>query len=166
MIIRYNVFIIIRNKNPIMIQTDIFTVNRKSEHIIDIENNSDLITKLLKLKPIEKNDYTIYIHNGLYLIVHDKTKDKECFKIQNIKTSINDNLLFMTSKITKLEIDSFPIINKYDDIIKRTVTLYQNNISLIKDTNYNDKIKEIYYLRIKNDTEISIQLTNNFLDAK
>ena len=112
-----------------------------------------------------------YMVNSAACVENSKEKvrvkyDKECFKIQNIKTSINDNLLFMTSKITKLEIDSFPIINKYDDIIMRTVTLYHNNISLIKDTNYNDKIKEIYYLRIKNDTEISIQLTNNFLDAK
>lgn len=142
-------------------QTDIFLIERKSKHIINISNSdNDLINKIKSLKPIEKNDYIVYVHNGLHLIVHEKTKEKECFKVENIKTTINDNLLYMTSKLIQTTVNTFPIINSYDDIIKRSITLYQNNISLIKDNN------DIYYLRIKNDDNIAIQMINNFLDAK
>lgn len=145
-------------------QTDIFTVDRKSEHIFNIVNSddSDLIKKVThsKSKPKQKNEYIIYIHNNLYLIIDQKTKSKFCERIENISVTLdNNNIAYVTSKITKMPLESFPIIDQYDSVIKRTIVVYDNGISLIKDNDDNKKVTS--FLRIPNDSNIAIQIIEN-----
>lgn len=140
--------------------TDIFVIDRKSEHICDIISNNDIIKKIKTLKPKQRNDYTIYVHHNLYLIIDLKTKMKTCERIENIHTTItDDNIMYTTSKITKLSLESFPIINTYDAIFNRTVVIYENNVLLIQDDDGKTKNKTSF-LRIENDTSVAIQAIN------
>ncbi len=139
-------------------QTDIYFIKRKSEHIFNIIENEEAINKIKSLKPLEKNEYIIYVHGNLHLIIDDKTKEKVCMKIDKVSTSINDDLIFITGKTLELPIETFPLINSYDNIFRQTVTLYNNNIYLVKDN-------KCCYFRIKNNSSVSIQMISNFLNS-
>lgn len=140
--------------------TDIFVIDRKSDHICDIISNNDIIKKLKASKPKQRNDYIIYVHHNLHLIIDSKTKMKTCERIENTHTTItDDNIMYTTSKITKLPLESFPIINNYDAIFNRTVVVYESNVLLIQDDDGKTKNK-ISFLRSENDTNIAMQLIN------
>ncbi|ARF09782.1 hypothetical protein Indivirus_3_31 [Indivirus ILV1] len=140
-------------------QTDIYIVDKISKSgspIFNIINENSIINKVKSFKPKYKNEYTIYVHNNLYLIIDIKSKIRTCKKIENIETALSDNILYTTSKITNLSLDSFPIINNYDDSFNRVIVTYDNNISLVNDIINNKKI--ISFLRIENNIDSSIQI--------
>ena len=140
-------------------QTDIFIVDRKSEHLFDIQSNNILIKKLKTLKPKQKYEYIIYVHNNLHLIINIKNQNKKCEKVEVVSTSIgtlnNNNIMYITSKITNVSLEYFPIINSYDKIINRVVTVYDGNLCLVQDTNQKDKIS---FIRVENDINVAQQL--------
>ena len=136
-------------------QTDIFYINQKSEHIFTVMNSDPKIKNLKKFKPRQKNEFTVYVFNNLYLIINNKNKSKICERIENVDTVVNDDYMFIESTVTKMPQESFPIINLYDNIIKRTITIYENNICLVEDT---DKDGTISFLRVENDINITNQL--------
>jgi len=149
-------------------QTDIFIVDRKSEHLFDIQSSNTLIKKLKTLKPKQKYEYIIYVHNNLHLIVNIKNKNKTCEKVEVVSTSIgtlnNNNIMYITSKITNVPLEYFPIINSYNKIINRVVTVYDGNLCLVQEsqeTDKSNKSKEIIsFIRVENDINVAQQLVD------
>lgn len=132
-------------------QTDIFYVSRKSDHILTVLDADPKIKNLKKLKPKQKNEFTIYVFNNLNLIVNNKNKSRVCLKIENIESVVCNDYIFQVSKVIRMPLESFPIINSYDNIINRTITTYENNMCLIDEG-------DVLYMRVDNDIGITSQL--------
>ena len=139
--------------------TDIFFVNPKSNNCIyDIVNPK--INKLTSFKVKQKYEYVVYVYKNLNLIINTKNNSRTCERIESNEFIINGNMMFVNLKVIGLPLESFPLINKYHDVIKRTVTLYENNISLIQDCSNESTIS---FIRIENDIKNANKLIQNFL---
>ncbi|AYV76849.1 MAG: hypothetical protein Barrevirus2_2 [Barrevirus sp.] len=143
-------------------QTDIFLIERLGEHVFNIKSNLDdpKFKKLKAYKPKLKNEYTIYIHGALQLFIDKKTEKRFCIKVENNGVLLdNENkVMYVGNKITKMPIQSFPILNKYDAKISRSITVYDGHISLVQEMNKSDN-KVISFMRIENDIDVASQLT-------
>ena len=135
--------------------TDIFFVNNNSSHIYSIcafQTNE----KLNSLKVKQKYEQTVYVYKNLHLIIDNKSNDKICQRVESNEHLINNNMMFILSKITTMPLISFPMINKYHDTINRIVTVYENNICLIQENG-------ISFIRIENDINNANKIIKSFL---
>lgn len=130
---------------------DIFNVNKKSINIFECSDFANLNYINNNYKKITDMSYNVYIYNNLFLIINTNDNSKKCESIENIENKIVNGKIISKSIIKELDINSFPFIDKYHDIIKRQITLYQNGISIVNEISESGKSgKSVTFIRIEN----------------
>jgi len=128
---------------------NIFTVKQKSEFVYECIN-TDVNTSHLKL--IDTIDTKIYIYKDLQLHI-DKNNHDQYIKIDNDGHYQDNNILMQKLLISPSDSTTFPLINKYDNIISRQTKIYYDNktkinINLVCDIPMNNKQEQITYMQI------------------
>ena len=140
--------------------TDIFFFNPKksSDNNFTLEYDNSLHNLYNFGKVKRKEEYVVYIYKNMHLTIElSKNNNKICEKIETTDYIIEGNKLFVCSKTIGVPIDSFPLIDKYHTVIKRTLTIHDNNILLIEDITNG---KNVSFLRVENDINTANKLIN------
>lgn len=86
-----------------------------------------------KFKKCRLNNIKEYYYNDMVISI-DQNK-KEVYRVEHLDYGLmNDRLCFFVKNKESLELERFPIINKYHNVINKTITVFNNNpiiISLI-----------------------------------
>lgn len=133
----------------IMHVTDIFLVNKIGSNILKCNSNIKLANITKEFKKLSEMEHKVYLYNNITLMVDVKDNNKICESVEYVNNKLVGNKLLVTSAIKKLQIYSFPFIDKYNDVVNRHIITYQNGISIIKETNLKSN-ESILFIRIDN----------------
>ena len=124
-----------------------------TENTGTINLNKYQFDKLLRLLIREYGKYTklceLYYnyYNKKYVIINGC--DKKLLQIDTFDTIIEKNIIYNIVTETEIDINKFPIIDKYHNIVKKNIMEYKVNdysIQMITESYPNDKT--IYYIQI------------------
>ena len=146
---------------------NIFTVKQKNQFTYECINTNANTSRLTLIDKINTN---IYIYKDLQLHI-DKNNQCTYIKINNEDHHQHNNILIQTLSIYPACFTTFPLINKYDNIIFRQTKIYYDNatkinINLVCDVPANNKKEQISYVQINGDItfENIIKLLNNIFN--
>lgn len=138
-----------------------------SNNIINVfltESNEDNIIKLSDINPkivfrgvrrTKPINEIIYVYQNLYMSVDTSTNKIKYECIETISADIdeqNENILCINACKKTVSQYCFPMINKYDDIITRTSSIYNNHIHVITDK-YHKSGDKLVYLELPDDNK-------------
>lgn len=131
---------------------NIFTVKQKGQFIYDCVNPN---LNLSHLKLIDTIDTKIYSYKDLQLHI-DKNNQHTYIKINNENHHQHNNILIQKQSIYSSDFTTFPLINKYDNVVLRQTKIYHDNITkininLVCDMQINNKNEQISYIQINGD---------------
>lgn len=132
--------------------TDIFLIKTKTDNIIQTQSIDETIFSK-SFKKTSVINQKIYIQKNLYLNIdtNKKTRKYEC--IEYADSEIINELLCVKFNIKEIPHYFFPLINKYDDIIIRTINVYNNNIHIITDK-YEKSQEVLTFIKLYNNDNI------------
>lgn len=131
---------------------NIFTIKQKGDYVYEYMNTQFNTSRLTLTDTINTE---IYIYKDLQL--HVNNKQKTYFKTHNNGHHINNNIIIQRLSIVSTPFTTFPLIDKYDNIISRQTKIYYDNktkinVGVVCDTIIKDQKKEcITYLQINGD---------------
>ena len=127
---------------------DIFHIKKKGNNILECNNFTKLNNIANNYKKVSDITQKVYVYNNLYLIINLNDNGKKCELIENYENKINGDLLISKMTMKELDLNSFPFIDKYHDIIERYTIEYQNGISIIKEISSKSK-ETITFVRVE-----------------
>lgn len=136
-----------------MQEYDIYFINKLGDNIFEILESPN--KNLKKCNKIANMHQIVYIYNNMQLIVNND-KQKRCIQINKLDNKLisfnNKNLIIDNYETLNMELECFPFISKYDDILNRNTDIYKcNEITFEYITETNSKNVVISYLKIKKD---------------
>ena len=131
---------------------DVFHIKKKGNNVFECNNFAKLNSIINNNKKISDMIQKIYIYDNLHFIINLNNNNKKCELIENYENKIINNLLVNKLFIKEVGLDAFPFIEKYFDIIERHTSLYQNGISIVKETSENSK-ETTTFIRIESSTQ-------------
>lgn len=133
---------------------DVYFIKKITDDIMNITkipNINNIVKKLIKVNEISRR---ILIYKNMNLILENDRKF--CESLENKENKIINNILINKINIKILNIEFFPFIDIYDDIIQQKITNYKYknnkceiNIQIINELQINSN-KDISFIRIEN----------------
>lgn len=123
--------------------------------LVTKHNNNFNYDKILKNFTFKKTmQCKIFVYNDLYMIMD---KNKSSYKVKYINSKLFDNVLYIKQKYENIPIENFPFIDKYDSVIIRNITQYNDGINLITDKYLNNN-ETLSFITVENDEKLEIIL--------
>lgn len=142
---------------------NIFTIKQKGDNLFECIDPTYVVSTTLP-KPKKITTTKIFTYKNIELHI-DGNDNKKYYQSHNIEYIKKGNTIMQ--KIILMPIDplSFPIINKYDNIVTRQNTIFDDknmntHISHVVETNYNNDIHK--YMQINGDYDLESVMNKMF----